>query len=168
MLREVMAETGAGFKASMSALRDALESGLDNSSAVASASERIASCARAGEVDEAKVRSGESNTRSEATRRCEYFSFPAPLRCEYPGTSLKHSFFLQLRLSRLDERMSSWNEGDEVAALSQGEYWQAKIVKVMERRSGTMFRVRFSDGSEQVVDTDSVKPKSDDDDDGNG
>ena len=123
MLRKVMAETGAGFKASMSALRDALEAGLDDSSAVATASDRVASSMpRAGEVSEA-----------------------------------------QLRLSRLDERISSFNEGDDVAARVQGEYWQAKIVKVMERRSGTMFRVRFSDGSEQVVDTDSVKQALSDD-----
>ena len=65
-----------------------------------------------------------------------------------------------LRLSKLEANL--YYEGQKVAALSQGDYWEATIVKVMKRkRSGTMYRVKFSDKSEQVVDKDGVKPIDD-------
>ena len=48
---------------------------------------------------------------------------------------------------------------DKVAVLSSGEWWEATVTKVMPRRSGTMYQVRFSDRSVQTVDSDSVREK---------
>ncbi|GMH89753.1 hypothetical protein TrVE_jg6260 [Triparma verrucosa] len=52
---------------------------------------------------------------------------------------------------------SRWKIGDDVAVSYSGEYYVAKIMKVMKRKSGDMYEVKYSDGSKSVVGEDKVK-----------
>ena len=73
--------------------------------------------------------------------------------------SLRLSLRLPLRLSlcSLQIEGSRWKIGDDVAVLYSGDYYVAKIMKVMKRKSGDMYEVKYSDGSKSVVGEDKVK-----------
>lgn len=59
----------------------------------------------------------------------------------------------------------AWKVGDKVGVLSGGEWWVAQIVRIMPRKTGTMFEAKFSDGSKQVVDGGSIKKINENDED---
>ena len=64
---------------------------------------------------------------------------------------------LCLSLRSLQIEGSRWKIGDDVAVSYSGEYYVAKIMKVMKRNSGDMYEVKYSDGSKSVVGEDKVK-----------
>lgn len=64
---------------------------------------------------------------------------------------------LRLSLRSLQIEGSRWKIGDDVAVLYSGDYYVAKIMKVMKRKSGDMYEVKYSDGSKSVVGEDKVK-----------
>ena len=64
---------------------------------------------------------------------------------------------LRLSLRSLQIEGSRWKIGDDVAVSYSGEYYVAKIMKVMKRKSGDMYEVKYSDGSKSVVGEDKVK-----------
>ena len=54
---------------------------------------------------------------------------------------------------------SEWSELDKVACFSSGDWWEGKVLRVIPRRTGTMYEVEFSDKTKQVVGGDCVKAR---------
>mmetsp|Transcript_9618 Transcript_9618/g.19565 ORF Transcript_9618/g.19565 Transcript_9618/m.19565 type:complete len:249 (-) Transcript_9618:172-918(-) len=56
---------------------------------------------------------------------------------------------------------AEWAEKDKVACFTAGDWWEGVILRVIPRRTGTMYEVEFTDGSKQVVGRDCVKERDD-------
>ena len=56
---------------------------------------------------------------------------------------------------------AEWAEKDKVACFTMGDWWEGVILRVIPRVSGTMYEVKFTDGSKQVVGGDCVKERDD-------
>jgi hypothetical protein len=54
---------------------------------------------------------------------------------------------------------SEWSEMDKVACFSTGDWWEGTVLRVIPRRTGTMYEVEFSDKTKQVVGGDCVKAR---------